>query len=128
MDRQCSGVTRSGERCRRSADGPHGFCYGHAPENAEQRRRAASRGGRAKPNKELAELKREVQAVIDGVLSGRIERGSASVALQGYNTLIRASEQERRLLETQEIQRRLEEIEDAIEQNRPHSGRGRAWD
>ena len=35
--RQCSGFTRDGSRCSRSAEGPDGWCYAHDPARAEAR-------------------------------------------------------------------------------------------
>jgi hypothetical protein len=54
---RCSFLKPSGERCKGTATGPHGLCWAHAPENAEQRRRMASKAARAKPNRELRNIK-----------------------------------------------------------------------
>ncbi|MDP9485020.1 MAG: hypothetical protein M3Q49_04365 [Actinomycetota bacterium] len=76
------------------------FCFGHSPAHAEQRRRNASRGGklggRGRPQTETNDIKTEIRSVIGGVLSGQIPQGQGAVALQGYNSLLRAQEQERR--------------------------------
>ncbi len=75
-------------------------CYSHSPAHAEQRRRNASRGGksggRGRPQTETNDIKTEIRAVIGGVLSEKIPQGRGAVALQGYNSLLRAQEQERR--------------------------------
>lgn len=113
---RCAAITRAGEkRCRLEAT--HGsYCYQHSPETAEERRRNARRGGRAGGNgragiSELVEIKADVRTVIQDVLSGRIERAIGAVAFQGYNTLLKAVETERRVKETEELEERLAEIE-----------------
>ena len=94
---RCDGITSGGERCKLEAT--HGsYCWSHAPETADERRRRASRGGkrggRGRPGADLADLKRKVRKVIDGVLSGEVPHGPGAVALQGYNTLLRAAKVE----------------------------------
>jgi hypothetical protein len=59
---RCSGITREGARCQRSAEGPNGLCWAHDPANAEQRRRMASRAGKSKPSRELADIKEKLSA------------------------------------------------------------------
>jgi hypothetical protein len=59
--------------------------------------------------------------VIDGVLRGDLERGVGAVLFQGFNTLLKAVETERKVRETDELIERLEALEEA------HSGRGRSW-
>ncbi|MDP9481563.1 MAG: hypothetical protein M3R38_38860 [Actinomycetota bacterium] len=75
-------------------------CYSHDPGRANERRRNASKGGRSggrgRPQTETDGLKREIRAVVRGVLAGEIPQGPGAVALQGYNTILRACEQERR--------------------------------
>lgn len=111
---QCPAIKEGGERCKNLAATGSDYCPAHDPARAEARRRSASKGGRSKGGgAELKELKREVRAVIGGVLNGRIDKGPGSVALQGFNVLIRATEQERRLLETQELEERLAQLEEA---------------
>lgn len=112
---RCAAITRAGGRCRLEAT--HGsYCYQHSPETVEERRRNASRGGRAGGNgragvSELAEIKVGVRTVIQDVLSGQTERAIGAVAFQGYNTLLKAVETERRVKETEELEKRLAEIE-----------------
>lgn len=127
MDEQCSATTRTGGRCQRSVDGPHGFCWGHAPENAAQRSRQASRAGKSKPSRDLLQTRAQLQGLADSVLAGEVDRANAAVAGQLLNIKLRTVEIERRLLETQELERRLGELEESIEQNNTNHGRGRAW-
>ncbi len=115
----CTAITRGGGRCKGIAIDSSGLCHAHHPDRAEQRRRAASkggqRGGRGRPGADLADLRREVRAVIGGVLTGRIAQGSGAVALQGYNTLLRAAKVEMDIREQQDLIERLEALEGALE-------------
>src|SRR5215207_7692262 len=96
----CSGIRADGGRCRAQAIGNSEWCFNHHPDYEEQRRQRAAkggkRGGRGRPTSELSEIKQGVRDLIAGVLSDdaerRVDRGRAAVALQGYNTLLRAVE------------------------------------
>jgi hypothetical protein len=59
----------------------------------------------------MAEVKREIRRVIDDVDSGRTERGVGAVIFQGYNTLLKAIETERRVKETEELEERISALE-----------------
>jgi hypothetical protein len=108
--RRCSAIKPNGERCQRPAEGPHGLCWAHAPENAEKRRRTASRAAKAKPNKEVALLKEELKALKDDVLDGRVDRNVAAVVVQVYRTLKDFIELERRVKETDELAAEIEDL------------------
>ena len=47
----------------------------------------------------------------DGVQDGSIERGVGAVLFQGYNTLLKATETERKIRELDEIEERLRKLE-----------------
>lgn len=85
-----------------------------APENAEQRRRGASRGGKAKANRELVGIKALLSELTDKVLAGDLETGRAAVANQLVNTRLRTIEQERKIKETEELAERLEALEGVL--------------
>ncbi|MDP9477553.1 MAG: hypothetical protein M3R38_18020 [Actinomycetota bacterium] len=98
-------------------------CYSHRPDLAEKRRQNASQGGRKGgrgrgANGELQELKRDVRGVIEGVLTGSLETAPGAVALQGFNTLLRATEVERRTFDTAALLERLERLEDRADKLR----------
>ncbi len=116
MDR-CAAVKANGERCKGSATGPHGYCWAHAPENAEERRRMASRAARSKPNRELRDVKALLSDLTARVLGEEgadpLETGRAAVANQLINTRLRAIEQERRNKETEDLEARIEALERA---------------
>lgn len=105
---RCAAITKAGGRCKLDATSG-GYCWAHAPENAEERRRKARRGGKAKGAGELGEIKRGIRTVTAAVLSGRLDKGRAAVGLQGYNTLLRAVEIERRA-DLEELAREVEDL------------------
>ncbi len=116
---RCNGITGGGERCKLEAT--HGsYCWSHAPETAEERRQRAKRGGktggrgRGGPG-ELQDLKRRISEVIDGVLEGSQDRGRAAVAIQGFNALRGVLELERKVREVDELEARIEQLEQAQE-------------
>jgi predicted RNA-binding Zn ribbon-like protein len=115
----CPGIKRDGSRCTVSVEPPQTYCWWHDPANAEERRRAASKGGRrgerSRPQAELADAKQEIRAVIGGVLSGRIERSVGAVIFQGYNTLLKAVSTELAVREQLELIERLGRLEEALE-------------
>ncbi len=125
MNRQCSGITREGERCARSVEGPNGLCWLHDPTRSEERRRAASKAGRSKPSRELVDIKRRLSELADDVLEGRVERGDGAVVSQILNVYLRAISVELKVAEQQEMEARLEELEAALE--RRNEGGRRRW-
>jgi len=111
---QCTAVKRNGEPCTLPANGPQGLCWAHDPANAEKRRRGASRGGRAKANRELPTIKALLEDLTDQVLAGDLETSKAAVANQLINTRLRAIEVERKIREAEEIEERLAALERSI--------------
>ncbi len=107
----CRGTKANGEACRAPATAPHGLCWAHAPENAEKRRRMASRAARSKPNRELRDVKALCEDLTKRVLEGSLLPGQAAVANQLINTRLRAIEQERKNKETEELEARIEALE-----------------
>ena len=114
---RCSAITRAGERCQHAAT--HGtFCYVHSPETAAARSRQGRKGGLAGGNgrpgrSELVLIKHDIRATIDAVLDGRVDRGRAAVAFQGFGYLLRAVEIERKVREADEFAQRLDRLEEA---------------
>ncbi len=107
---QCRATKANGEPCTLPANGPSGFCWAHAPENAEKRRKAASRAARAKGNKEVALLKEEIKGVIADVRAGDLDRNDAAVMIQGYRALKDFIALERQVKETEELAAEIEEL------------------
>ncbi len=110
MDR-CRATKANGEGCKAPATASHGYCWAHAPENAEKRSRMASKAARAKPNRELRDIKALCEDLTERVLEGSLLPGPAAVANQLINTRLRAIEQERKAKETEDLEARLEALE-----------------
>jgi hypothetical protein len=125
---RCSGITRSGARCERFADGPNGLCWAHNPANAEKRRRLASKAGKAKPDRELAGIKQRLSDLADAVLEEdpekRVDKGVAAVASQVLNVLLRAVSVELRVREQVEMIERLEILEGTLARNKENRWHG----
>ena len=116
----CSGIKADGGRCRAQAMRGSDYCIGHDPDQADARRRRASkggkRGGRGRPQAELADIKRRLLSFADDVLAGSIERGTAAVASQVLNVYLRAVSVELKAREQLELIERLETLEAALAQ------------
>ncbi len=113
MTRQCSGITRSGGRCTHTAKGPSGFCHLHDPDRAAERKRNASRAGKTRPSKEITSIKAQLAEMVETVLSGVVSTPRYAVANQILNTRLRAIEIERKMRETDELEARIAELEQA---------------
>ena len=110
----CKATKRNGEPCTLPANGQQGLCWAHDPKNAERRRKGASRGGKAKANRELPSIKALLEDLTGQVLTGELPTGPAAVANQLINTRLRAIEQERKLRELEELAERLEALEEVL--------------
>jgi hypothetical protein len=95
------------------------YCIGHDPDQAEARRRRASkggkRGGRGRPQAELAEVKSILRGLAGSVLKGTTDRQDAAVVGQLLNTVIRAVSVELKAREQLELIERLEALEEQLE-------------
>jgi hypothetical protein len=107
---RCSAIKPNGERCTLPAKGQLGVCWAHDPANRERRRMIASRGGQARSSRELKDIKLDVRAVVAGVLSEEVDKGRAAVALQGFNTLLRAVELEQKA-DLEDLARQVKELQ-----------------
>jgi hypothetical protein len=121
---QCAGIKRDGTRCTVVVNGSQEHCYQHDPNKAEQRRRSASKAGRAKPSREIVGIRGRLSDLADDVLAGRVDRADAAVAGQLLGTVIRAIGTELKVREQQELIGRLEELEAALEQRTGDRGYG----
>jgi hypothetical protein len=113
---RCTAIKASGERCKGRAIEGSEWCWNHDPDHADERRRhgarGGKRGGRGRPQAELSDLKRRISEVIDAVLDGSQDRGRAAVAIQGFNALRAVLEQERKIKETEDLETRIQALED----------------
>ena len=114
----CPGIKRDGTRCTVIVSGSQEYCYQHDPGRSEERRRAASRAGKSKPSRELQGVKTQLQTLVDRVLSGEVARADASVCGQLLNVKLRALEQERKMKEVEELEERLEVLEEVLKRRK----------
>lgn len=126
----CSGIRADGGRCRAQAMRNSEWCIGHDPDQADARRRRASkggkRGGRGRPTSELARLGARFEELADKVLTGEIERAAGAVAgqlLNGARACIRDALTAR---EQEELVARLEALEELQADNKKGGHRWRA--
>jgi hypothetical protein len=111
---KCSGIKRDGGRCTNVAPTGSAYCYQHDPNRAEDRKRNAQKAARGpRATAEMREVKQEIREVVARVLSDgedALDKGKAAVALQGYNTLLRAMALEREIKETDELAAEIAEL------------------
>jgi hypothetical protein len=115
---RCAGTKRDNSPCTATVEPPRRFCWWHDPANADKRRRAASKAGKAKPNRELASIKTRLSDLADDVLADKVDKGVAAVASQVLNVYLRAMSVELRVREQMELIERLESLEEGLEQQR----------
>jgi hypothetical protein len=123
----CSGIRVDGGRCKAQAMRNSEWCINHHPDQAEVRRRRASkggkRGGRGRPIAELGSLREENADIRRRLLEGELLPNVAAVAVQSINTDIRAVGAAMKAREQEELLERLTALEEGLEQNRGGSSR-----
>jgi hypothetical protein len=126
---RCAYIKPGGDRCGATAMKGFDTCYGHREDLAEERKRNASKGGRSggrgRPGAtpEIQEIKTLLKDLTDRVLRVEMGSGVAAVANQLINTRLRAVEVERKIKETEELEVRIEELEQVPEGQKG----GRKW-
>jgi hypothetical protein len=123
--KRCEAIKREGGRCERIVSGSQDYCYAHDPAHQEERKRNAARGGRAKAAGEIGTIKRRLQKLADGTLSGEVDRSKAAVVTQIWNTYISAIRTEMKERELTEMETRLAELEQLALQSRQPTRGGR---
>jgi hypothetical protein len=131
---KCSGITRAGGACKGIPIDGSQWCYVHHPDHAEERRRHGSkggkRGGRGRPQGELARLQSRFEELAESVLEGTVERGVGAVAgqlLNGARACLRDAMAAR---EQEELLARLEALEEGLAANAggaPSGKGGQRW-
>ena len=111
---RCRETKPDGTPCERIVGASQDYCYAHNPAKAEERRRNASRGGRAKGNGEISDLKAQLAGLAKGVLDGEVTTPVGAVVNQILNTRVRLLETERRIRESEELEARLEGLENVL--------------
>ena len=107
---RCAGTKRDGSTCTATVEPPHVYCWWHNPQHSEQRRKAASRGGKSKANREVANLKAELKELIAKVEDGTLEPPRGNTMLRGYGVLIDLIKLERGIFVEDDLARRIEEL------------------
>ena len=124
-NQRCSAIRRAGGRCQGVAIGTDGLCWAHSPSTAEERKRAARRGGklggRGRPAVELREIKRQLAQLAEDVLEGKVKRADAGVLTQIHNVRLRALAVSLRVKESEELEQRIIDLE------RRAPARGSKW-
>jgi len=126
----CSSIRADGGRCQAQAMRNSEWCINHHPDQAEVRRRRASkggkRGGRGRSSVELARLQSRFEELADKALSGEVERGVGAVVgqlLNGARACVRDGVAAR---EQEELVARLTALEEALE-TKTGNGERRRW-
>lgn len=128
---RCEAITTGGGRCKLEAT--HGsYCWSHAPETAEARRRRGSRGGRAGGNgrvgvSEAAQIRKELKELASGIHAGSVDRRDAAVLVQIANARTRLCEVEMKVREHDELVERIAELEQEITGQSPGGSGGWKW-
>ena len=116
---RCRGVKRDGSLCTVTVEPRQTYCWWHDPANAEERKRAASRGGkragRGRPVAELARLGARFEELADMVLRGEVDRADGAVAGQLLNGARACTRDGLKAKEVEELERRLEELEEIMQ-------------
>lgn len=112
MDK-CRETKANGEPCKLDATTADGYCWAHAPENAGERQKRASKGGKSRVGGDVKALRLQLQKLTRDVINGDLETGRGAVANQLITTQIKLLEYERKTKDLDEILERLEAVEGA---------------
>ena len=107
---QCSATKPNGERCKRTADGPDGYCWAHDPKNAAERHRSASKAATAKADKEVKEVKAEIRDLVRLVRDEGFDPTAANAINRLYNTLLAYILAERGIYREEDLDVRIREL------------------
>jgi hypothetical protein len=88
----------------------HDVCWNHNPNNANKRRRTASSGGRAKADKEVREVKKEIQGLIARVRDDGFDPTAANAINRLYQTLLQYIIVERGIYREEALAVRIREL------------------
>lgn len=122
MNRRCPATKRNGDKCSGSVPEGKYHCWFHDPANSDKRRRAASKGGKGNRSKVSKDLHKLLEDLTDQVVQGDLEPYPASVVGQLVGVRLRLLEYERRVKETDELEARLEALEQAQQGGRRWGG------
>jgi hypothetical protein len=97
-------------RCKRTADGPEGYCWSHDPENQEKRRRMASKAATAKADKEIRETKAEIRELVRLVREEDFDVSKANSINRLFQTLLQYIVVERGVYREDDLAQRIKEL------------------
>jgi hypothetical protein len=139
---RCAGFKPDGSPCERIVDDRYTYCYSHDPARKEQRRRAASKAGKAKPGSEIAELKAKLAKLYEDTRAGRcpsnVGQVCATIAgvqlkvldleLREREVRVKEIELERiKVPEFEQLQAELAELRELVDDKESRDRRGGAW-
>jgi hypothetical protein len=99
------------ERCKRTADGPEGYCWAHDPKNAGERHRNASKAATAKADKEIRETKAEIRELVRLVREEDFDVSKANAVNRLYQTLLQYIVVERGVYREDDLAQRIKELQ-----------------
>ena len=108
---QCSATKPNGERCKRTADGPEGYCWAHDPKNAAERHRSASRAATAKADREVREIKAEIRDLVRLVREEDFDVSKANAINRLFGTLLQYIIVERGIFREDDLAARIKELQ-----------------
>jgi hypothetical protein len=119
---KCSGITQAGTACKGIPIDGSQWCYVHHPDHVEERRRHGSRGGkrggRARPQSDLQDVKHRLRRLAEDVLTGAVDKGVGAVVATIWGVYLRAVSTELAVKEQEELVGRLEALEEDINARR----------
>jgi hypothetical protein len=119
---RCGATKRNGQPCNMEVGDKQRYCWAHDPANAEARRKRATKGGKGKASKAVKALHELLGDLTHQVIDGKLETSRGAVANQLITTRIKLFDYERRVKETEELEERLAQLEQAQEEKG-----GRRW-
>jgi hypothetical protein len=115
----CSGIKRDGGRCKAQAIQDSTYCFNHHPDYESQRKSAKSRGGRrggrGRPQNEIARISARIEELAEDVVAGRLEKGRGAVGGQLLNYVLNGLRIGLQAREQEQLEERIEQIEAALE-------------
>jgi hypothetical protein len=116
---QCSGIRRDGGRCGAQAIQDSSWCFNHHPAYEQQRQaakvRGGRRGGRGRPQNEIARISARIEELAEDVVAGRLEKGRGAVGGQLLNYVLNGLRIGLQAREQEQLEERIEQIEAALE-------------
>jgi hypothetical protein len=107
---QCCATKANGEGCENVVHGSQELCWSHAPENAEKRRRNASRAATAKADKEIRDTKAEIRELVRMVREEDFDVSKANTINRLYQTLLQYIVVQRGVFREDDLAERIREL------------------